>query len=363
MIAPLDALLKRPPYGFRQSDKESFLLPLLRDLTQHHRENCEAYRRITDLTAPNGADAQNLAALPYLPVSLFKHRRLRSVPLQDVRTTIKSSGTTGAQVSQIDLDRDNARQASSALNHIIGSITCGQRLPILIVDCPAALNNESGINARASAILGMMPYGRDPCFALNDDFSFAADRVKIFLEKYARSRILVFGFTFIIWQYFVPMCEQMSINLANGILLHSGGWKKMQESAVDNLTFKTRLKQVTHVNKVMNFYGMAELPGTIFLENDDGLLYPPSYADVIIRDPVTFAPLPDGETGLVQILSILPRSYPGHSLLTEDLGVIETIDSGIDGRFGKGFKVIGRAPRAELRGCSDVLATMKEQAA
>jgi len=137
----------------------------------------------------------------------------------------------------------------------------------------------------------------------------------------------------------------------------------MQESAVDNLTFKTRLKQATHVNKVMNFYGMAELPGTIFLENDDRLLYPPSYADIIIRDPVTFAPLPDGETGLVQILSILPHSYPGHSLLTEDLGVIEKIDSGIDGRFGKGFKVIGRAPRAELRGCSDVLATMKEQTA
>jgi hypothetical protein len=71
------------------------------------------------------------------------------------------------------------------------------------------------------------------------------------------------------------------------------------------------------------------------------------FADVIVRHPRTLEPQPFGEPGLLQVLSGLPTSYPGHSLLTEDLGVVEE-----PGRF----QVLGRLPRAEARGCSDVLA-------
>ena len=60
-----------------------------------------------------------------------------------------------------------------------------------------------------------------------------------------------------------------------------------------------------------------------------------------------------GEEGVLQVLSPLPRSYPGHSLLTEDLGVLLGEDDCPCGRKGKYFKVTGRVPRAEVRGCSD----------
>ena len=73
----------------------------------------------------------------------------------------------------------------------------------------------------------------------------------------------------------------------------------------------------------------------------------------MIRDPMTFEELPTGQAGVVQTVSALPTSYPGHSLLTEDLGVIERVDGGVGGRLGKAIRIIGRAPRAELRGCSD----------
>ena len=43
----------------------------------------------------------------------------------------------------------------------------------------------------------------------------------------------------------------------------------------------------------------------------------------------------------------------GHSLLTEDLGVLLGEDDCPCGRKGKYFKVTGRVPRAEVRGCSD----------
>ena len=52
-----------------------------------------------------------------------------------------------------------------------------------------------------------------------------------------------------------------------------------------------------------------------------------------------------GEEGVIQVVSVLPRSYPGHSVLTEDMGVVEPIDAGAGGRFGKAIRVVGRAQR------------------
>ncbi|MHB8062980.1 MAG: LuxE/PaaK family acyltransferase [Ruminiclostridium sp.] len=56
---------------------------------------------------------------------------------------------------------------------------------------------------------------------------------------------------------------------------------------------------------------------------------------------------------------MIPRSYPGHALLTEDKGIILGEDDCPCGRFGKYFKVTGRIPKAEIRGCSDTYAQDK----
>ena len=64
-----------------------------------------------------------------------------------------------------------------------------------------------------------------------------------------------------------------------------------------------------------------------------------------------------GAPGVLQVLSLLPLSYPGHSVLTEDLGIIHGIDDSSGGRHGKYFSVLGRIPKAELRGCSDIHAS------
>ena len=56
------------------------------------------------------------------------------------------------------------------------------------------------------------------------------------------------------------------------------------------------------------------------------------------------------------MVSVLPGSYPGHSLLTEDEGVILGEDDCPCGRKGKYFHILGRLKNAEIRGCSDTYA-------
>jgi hypothetical protein len=156
-----------------------------------------------------------------------------------------------------------------------------------------------------------------------------------------------------VWKYLYRQLQSAELNLENGILIHSGGWKKLQEEAVDNSEFKRRLREATGLKRVYSFYGMAEQVGSVFLEGEDGYLYTSNFSEVIVRDPVTWREAAPGATGVIQVLSTLPLSYPGHSILTEDLGVVHGVDDSTCGRRGTRFSVTGRVPRAELRGCSD----------
>ena len=62
---------------------------------------------------------------------------------------------------------------------------------------------------------------------------------------------------------------------------------------------------------------------------------------------------------LAQVLSALPTSYPGQSILTEDLVTIHSGTSSFCscGRPGLGFQVVGRLPKSEARGCSDTFSS------
>ena len=83
------------------------------------------------------------------------------------------------------------------------------------------------------------------------------------------------------------------------------------------------------------------------------LLFPPIFSDIIIRDKISLKQIGINKVGIIQVVSCLPKSYPGHSLLTEDLGIIHGIDNCKCGRKGKYFSIKRRLKKSELRGCSD----------
>ena len=101
-----------------------------------------------------------------------------------------------------------------------------------------------------------------------------------------------------------------------------------------------------------NYYGMVEQTGSIFMECKEGYLHSSIYSDIIIRRP-DLSISSKGEVGIVQLLSLLPLSYPGHLILSDDIGVLLGEDDCPCGKMGKYFKIIGRINNSEVRGCSD----------
>jgi hypothetical protein len=344
----LEELFARPQFSLTQPEKARLLGTELAALTEHHRQGCPPYGRIlAALDRPAGPPG--LAAVPYLPVSLFKTHRLVSVPEAEVYKTMTSSGTTGQVVSQVVLDRETAARQSRALTTIMATLLGPERLPMIIVDTPGVVRDRHRFNARAAGVLGMAGLGRSHFYALDDQLRLDRDGLRRFLDRFAGLPLLVFGFTFMVWQHL----RVDGIDLSRATLIHSGGWKALADQAVDNARFKQALSEATGLARVHNFYGMVEQVGSVFLEAGDGYLRPPNFADVIIRDPDTWQELPDGTPGVIEVLSALPLSYPGHALLTEDLGVVHGVGDPATGWGGKRLEVIGRVPAAELRGCSD----------
>lgn len=351
----------RPPFGLPSEAKQVELLSSLRQLTAHHHQLCAPYRAILDSQNISPDDIRDLSQLPFLPVRLFKHLELMSMERSSVFKTLTSSGTEGQQVSRIFLDKQTAFAQTRALVKILQDFIGVKRLPMLIIDHPSVLKDKLSLSARGAGILGIANFGRDMTYALRDeDMSLDLEAVQSFLERHQETPILVFGFTFIIWKYFVHALRDSSVavRLDQATLLHSGGWKKLEEQAVDNQTFKSTLAEFTGIQRIHNFYGMAEQVGSIFMECEQGVLHAPAFADVLVRRPLDWKILPNGEPGLIQVLSILPRSYPGHSLLTEDVGLVLDEDQCACGRLGKTIRVLGRIQKAEVRGCSDTHANL-----
>ncbi len=185
--------------------------------------------------------------------------------------------------------------------------------------------------------------------------SIDLEGVSEFLEKHQGKKILLFGFTFMIWQHFYQELAKCpgKIDLSEGVLIHGGGWKKLQNEKVEPEEFKRELQRVCGISQIHDYYGMVEQTGCIYMECEHGHLHASIFSDVIARRKDDFSVCSFGEEGIIQVVSAIPESYPGHSILTEDMGIIQGEDDCPCGRLGKYFKITGRIKNAEVRGCSD----------
>lgn len=348
-------LLKTPQYGLSHAEKSALLGAELCRLTQAHALSCPPYARILEALGDVKPMPGDLSSLPPLPVRLFKTMSLRSVGRDDIVKELTSSGTSSQQVSKVAVDRSTATLQTRALASIVTSFIGRQRIPMIIVDSQAVLANRASLSARAAGLLGLAQFGRDHFYALDENMRLKEGDLRAFASSHAGRPILVFGFTFMIWQYLLQPLKraQARLNLSSAFLLHGGGWKKLQDQAVSNADFKSVLAEWCGIERVHSYYGMVEQVGSIHMECEHGFLHAPDMADVLIRDADSGGVQPPETIGLIQTLSALPRSYPGHSLLTDDLGVVHGIDDCPCGRLGTRFSVLGRAPKSELRGCSD----------
>lgn len=339
-----------PPSSW--SEHERRILADLNELTEFHASRGELYANFID-SVFQSRSASCLEEVPYLPVRAFKNSNLKSVDASEVRYTMSSSGTSGLRKSKISIDAETSKLQSRALANNFSSMFGKARRPLLAI---SSLSDSEGFTAQRAAINGFSGLSSGTSFALRPDGSLNTETLESFLTKHSKDQFLVLGFTFQFWQ-FLQAIRSADINLdfSKALILHGGGWKKLEHIRVSDLMLKQTAAEVLGCTEVRNYYGMVEQTGSIYFECSFGNLHAPNEGGAIIRNPVTLEPQPLGAEGLVQVFSTIQRSYPGHSLLTEDLGILGEANGCECGKASSTLKILGRVSNAEIRGCSDAI--------
>ena len=343
------------PFSLNIEDKKIFFFDEIKKLTKYHYLKSSEYKKIIDFTNKN-LFFNKIEDIPFLPIKLFKEYELLSVPKHKILKTLSSSGTTGQKKSKIFLDSDNAISQQHTLSKILRSVIGNKRLPMLIIDKNPNKISKSKISAKSAAINGFSIFGRNHTYMLNDMEEIDYLTLNNFLEKYSDNDFLIFGFTSIVYENLFSKIKSVKLkkDFRNGILIHGGGWKKMENIKVSSLEYKKRLLAKLNLKKIYNYYGLVEQTGSIFLEcKFCNCLVTSNFSEVLIRDKYLNI-VKNGQKGFIQVLSLLPSSYPGHSILTEDLGEIILDDKCGCSKYSTRFKVHGRLPQSEIRGCSNV---------
>ena len=209
------------------------------------------------------------------------------------------------------------------------------------------------ISASIAAVRGFSQMSKKNYFIFkNNKLNYS--KLINFVKKNPKEEFVIFGFTSNIWMDLLENLNKKKLKIPKnrGILIHGGGWKKLENISISKKEFNKKSKNILGIRDIYNYYGMVEQTGSIFLECEENYFHCSLYSDILIRDQ-NLSIAKKKEVGLLQTLSLIQSSYPGHNILTEDLGKIEGVDNCKCGRKGKYFSFISRVPGTEKRGCSD----------
>jgi hypothetical protein len=365
----IGTLLDTRPYAMAPGQRNERLLALFKRELEYACERSSRFSNYVRHWPVSLAAADKIADLPYLPVSVFKaNPPLSLVPASEVKRTLRSSSTSGQVPSRVVLDAATSRRMTKGVIAIIRDFVGAARRPYLVIDTQENLGRQSELGARGAAIQALGSFATEvvSCLLLDSQGELGLDSEKLLAcaAKWKEAEVLVYGFTYVIWTQLVGPLKRagITLNLPNVHVLHSGGWKRLEQQAVTKAKFVRNVASVFGCaeDRVIDYYGMVENVGVVYPDCARGYKHVPAFAEVIIRDPLTLAPVA-GQQGLVQVCSVLPTSFPGFLLLTDDMGEIIGHDGCGCGRRGTHFRFLRRVPKVEVRGCGNLETTRQRR--
>ncbi len=303
------------------------------NLTKHHFAECGFYR---NLFSHQDIDVLAVDQIPYIPVDLFKYFSPSSSILKP-SVELKSSGTLG-RPSRVPLTREDSLRQIKALRQLFQKYVNETVFDLGFF--PAPNHRQEVMTASTAAVRGFSQFARNEL--LYDDIG------KISLDG---KNVLVFGFTADIYELCGRTEPGLFDNASNVVVLFGGGWKRLESKRVSEAQFCQSVRNSFGEKAVIKeYYGLIEQVGSIYFKcTVEGRFHGNIFCHAIGRDENLN--IVQSGVGLIQTMSLVPHDYPGHNLLTGDLGIFFD-DLCSCGQTG-GFLIQGRLPKLQVRGCSD----------
>ena len=312
---------------------EELFVRAMRENAVFHYRHCPGYREILDRFGFDPGSVRgfdDLVRLPFLPTLYLKRHSLQSIPpaRQLIRAT--SSGTSGA-VSNVGLDpgsMDLGRRMLVRTGRYHG-LWSARPTNYIIFGYRPSRDNKTAVSKSAYGFSFFAP-ALSRTFALEkgaDGYVLQWDRVLEAMDRCSRSKAPLRTIGFPAYTYFLlrDMKEKgIRYRMPEGSMVTvGGGWKQFYAEQVDKRAFYCLVEEVLGIgeDRIVEFFSAVEHP-VLYTDCRCHHFHIPVYSRVIIRDPDDFSPLPDGQAGLVNLLTPMMRSAPLLSVMTDDLGIL-----------------------------------------
>jgi phenylacetate-coenzyme A ligase PaaK-like adenylate-forming protein len=358
----LDKLFELKDVLDHSPEKDQIFVEAVKEAYAFHYEHNEVYRKLCDDELFDIARVQtpdDTAAIPHLLVEAFKWYNLLSISPDEVEATFTSSGTSG-QKSHISWDKASHNRQTLMRQRIIESygLKSDQEVNYLIFAYSPAVSESKGA-AYAHQMYSTFAPARKKVFAIDADeqgkAAFSEQRCTDTFAEYQKEDIplRIVGFPAFIYDTLLYMKEK---NLRfrfpeESLIIIAGGWKTAEKKSIpfDEFAGLTAEYLGIDAHRIRDVYGFVE-HGVPYITCEHQHFHVPVYSRAFARKPGTMELLPEGEKGLLQVVSPYNLAQPAISILSTDYAVIR---SGCAcGRNGQYIELKGRAGLKKHEGCA-----------
>ena len=310
--------------------EELFLRAMEENVARHY-AGCPEYRAVLDAAGFSPGDLRepaDLARLPFLTTLYLKKHTLLSVPERKLLIRADSSGTGGTS-SHIGFDlrslwlgllmvlrvgRQRRLWSLKPANYVIFGYPPGKT---------GASKTAYGFTFFAPALKRTYALERTE----DGGYALSWERIIRELERCSKSPFPLRTMGFPAYTYFLLRelkSRGVRYPMPKGSLVAlGGGWKQFYAERVEKAEFYALVKEVLDIDedRVVEFFGAVEHP-VLYADCPCHRFHVPVYSRVLVRSPEDFSPVPEGQPGLVDLLTPMMQSVPLSSVMTDDLGIL-----------------------------------------
>jgi len=332
-----------------------------RRLLALQRESVAPWQRWLATRAVDEASISSWREIPAIPAAAYKEFALTSIPEKERTTCFHSSGTTAVSPSrhfhhELSLALYEASLTAWFRRHFLADCPHGATSWRILSLTPAATAApHSSLAHMAETVIRTFGAEHSQCLGtVRPDGSWQIDAAGLAstLDQTPSCPVLLLGTAF----NFVHLLDALQANgrslpLPPGSrLMETGGYKGRSRSLTKS-ELHAHLARALHIPppSIVGEYGMSELSSQAYdgvagaaQAPPEGRTYRfPSWARALVVSPENGREVALGEVGVLRIYD-LANVWSVLAVQTEDLAI----------RRSDGFTLLGRAARAEPRGCS-----------
>lgn len=327
------------------SKKEGDFNDLSLDVFAYQYEHCEAYRHYCRQLHKTPETLETWQEIPAVSTEVFREFTLSTLSIDKAQYVFETSGTSQGNKGKHYYHDMSLYNAAIQFSFMKGINLSNEDKPVFRVLTPsfADVSTSSLFYMFQQAIAW---YGDEHSqFYFQQNELNCCQLLQDLQEDIQKNQaVVLLGTAF----SFVNFCDYLIKNkiilpLPKGSrLLETGGLKGRTRTVSRNELYELFSKRLgLDLRQCFSEYGMTELSSQCYSQPNSHIFSSPHWMKTRIIDPQTGSEVAPEETGLVQFFDL--ANYTAVSaVITSDLAI----------KRKDGFELIGRAPKAVLRGCS-----------